>query len=442
MHITVIGTGYVGLVAGAGLADFGMHVICIDKDESKIEALEQGEIPFYEPGLKELVERNVKNGRLTFGTELAPAVKQSLVIFIAVGTPSDGQGGVDLTFVKAVAEELAETVDEYKVVVTKSTVPVGTNRWIQEIINKNTPAEINVDVVSNPEFLREGAAVEDFMRPNRVVLGSESQQALAIVKDIYRPLYLIETPFVVTGLETAEMIKYASNAFLATKISFINEIANLCEAVGADVHQVAKAMGLDRRIGPKFLHPGPGFGGSCFPKDTEALARLGRDYDSPMQIVETVISVNEAQKMRMVDKIESLAGDLKSKRIAILGLSFKPNTSDVRESPAITIVGELLARGAHVAAYDPAAEDEFKRIFSTEQIDYRPNAYEAAEGSDAVVVVTEWNEFRNLDLGRIKQSVKQPVLIDLRNIYDPQRMKELGFDYTSVGRPLSALKQC
>ena len=439
MHITVIGTGYVGLVAGAGLADFGMQVICIDKDESKIRALEKGEIPFYEPGLKELVDRNVNNGRLTFGTELEPAIKQSLVIFIAVGTPSDGQGGVDLTFVQAVAEELAGNVDEYKVVVTKSTVPVGTNRWIQEIINKNTDADVHVDVVSNPEFLREGAAVEDFMRPNRVVLGSESQQALAIVKDIYRPLYLIETPFVITGLETAEMIKYASNAFLATKISFINEVANLCEAVGADVHQVAKAMGLDRRIGPKFLHPGPGFGGSCFPKDTEALARLGQDYNSPMRIVETVISVNQAQKLRMVDKIETLLGDLKSKRIAVLGLSFKPNTSDVRESPAITIIGELLARGASVAAYDPAAQKEFQRIYSAEQIDYKSNPYEAADKADAVVVVTEWNEFRNLDLGRIKEVAKRPVLADLRNIYDPQRMKQLGFDYTSVGRPLSAL---
>ncbi len=439
MHITVIGTGYVGLVAGAGLADFGMHVICIDKDESKIRALEKGEIPFYEPGLKELVDRNVQNGRLTFGTELVPAVKQSLVIFIAVGTPSDGQGGVDLTFVKAVAEELAESVDEYKVIVTKSTVPVGTNRWIQEIINNNTPPDVHVDVVSNPEFLREGAAVEDFMRPNRVVLGSESQQALAIVKDIYRPLYLIETPFVITGLETAEMIKYASNAFLATKISFINEVANLCEAVGADVHQVAKAMGLDRRIGPKFLHPGPGFGGSCFPKDTEALARLGQDHNSPMRIVETVISVNQAQKMRMVDKIESLLGNLDSKRIAVLGLSFKPNTSDVRESPAITIVGELLARGASVAAYDPAAQKEFQRIYGVEQIDYKANPYEAAEKADAVVVVTEWNEFRNLDLSRLKKASKQPVLVDLRNIYDPQRMKQLGFVYTSVGRPLAAL---
>ena len=441
MHITVIGTGYVGLVAGAGLADFGMHVICIDKDKAKIDSLEKGEIPFYEPGLKELVDRNVQNGRLTFSTELAPAIKQSLVIFIAVGTPSDGQGGVDLTYVKAVAEELGELVDEYKVVVTKSTVPVGTNRWIQEIINNKTPSDIKIDIVSNPEFLREGAAVEDFMRPNRVVLGSESQQALAIVKDIYRPLYLIETPFVITGLETAEMIKYASNAFLATKISFINEVANLCEAVGADVHQVAKAMGLDKRIGPKFLHPGPGFGGSCFPKDTEAMARLGQDYQSPMRIVETVIEVNHAQKMRMVDKIENALGDLTSKKIAILGLSFKPNTSDVRESPAITIIGELLARKAKVAAYDPAAMEEFKRIFPEGKIEYKTGPYEAAEGADALVVVTEWNEFRNLDLNRIKKSLNQPVLIDLRNIYDPRRMKELGFDYSSVGRPLKALQQ-
>ncbi len=435
MHITVVGTGYVGLVAGAGLADFGMQVICVDKVEEKIESLENGVIPFYEPGLKELVDRNVANGRLAFSTDLASAVRQSLVVFIAVGTPSDGKGGVDLTAVKAVAQELANHINDYKVIVTKSTVPVGTNRWIKELIDSTKQSQAEVDVVSNPEFLREGSAVEDFMRPNRVVLGSESQRALAIVKDIYRPLYLIETPFIETNLETAEMIKYASNAFLATKISFINEVANLCEKVGADVHQVAKCMGLDRRIGPKFLHPGPGFGGSCFPKDTEAFARLGRDYECPQRIVEAVIEVNNSQKLRMVDKMErALGGDMSGKTVAVLGLSFKPNTSDIRESPALTLVGEMLARGVSVRAYDPAAMDEFKKVFSEDKLYYATDAYDAAKDADAVAVVTEWNEFRNLDLPRIKEIMATPVLVDLRNVYDPSKVRALGFDYDCVGR--------
>lgn len=437
MHITVIGTGYVGLVAGAGLADFGMHVICVDKDPEKIGMLERGRIPFFEPGLKELVERHVANGRLSFSTELAPAVAQSLVIFIAVGTPSDGEGGVDLSAVKAVALELANILDDYKVVVTKSTVPVGTNRWIKSLIMENrVNAEADVDVVSNPEFLREGAAVEDFMRPNRVVIGSDSQRAIAIVKDIYRPLYLIETPFVITNLETAEMIKYAANSFLATKISFINEVANLCERVGADVHQVAKAMGLDRRIGPKFLHPGPGFGGSCFPKDTKAFARIGQEHGTPLSIVNAVIAVNEAQRLRMVNKVESmLDGEVQGKDVAVLGLSFKPNTSDVRESPAITLIGELLKKGARVRAYDPVAEEEFQRYFASSEVTYAPDPYEASAGAEVVVVVTEWNEFRNLDLERLKDVMARPVLVDLRNIYDPMRLKELGFQYDCVGRP-------
>ncbi len=444
MHITVIGSGYVGLVAGAGLADFGMQVICVDNDPRKIEMLEQGQIPFFEPGLKELVERHTANGRLSFSTELAPAVAQSLVVFIAVGTPSDGKGGVDLTAVKAVAMELAETVDDYKVLVTKSTVPVGTNRWIKSIVTencKNRSAEI--DIVSNPEFLREGAAVEDFMRPNRVVLGSDSQRAIAILKDVYRPLYLIETPFVITNLETAEMIKYASNSFLATKISFINEVANLCEKVGADVHQVAKAMGLDRRIGPKFLHPGPGFGGSCFPKDTEAFARIGQDHKSPLNIVDAVISVNQAQRLRMVDKVTAiLDGDVAGKKIAILGLSFKPNTSDTRESPAITLVGELLRKGAEIRAYDPAAMDEFKKLFSTDEITYTMDPYETAKGADVLVVVTEWNEFRNLDMEKVKEVMAKPAMVDLRNIYDPARIRELGFRYDCVGRNATGAPMC
>ncbi len=437
MHITVIGTGYVGLVAGAGLADFGMQVICVDKDGGKITGLREGRIPFYEPGLKELVERNVACGRLSFSSDLAPAVEQSLAIFIGVGTPSDGQGGVDLSAVEAVALELADTIADYKVIVTKSTVPVGTNRWIKAIIDDRKRNPVEVDIVSNPEFLREGSAVEDFMRPNRVVLGSDSQKALAIVKDIYRPLYLIETPFVITGIETAEMIKYASNAFLATKISFINEVANLCEEVGADVHMVAKAMGLDKRIGPKFLHPGPGFGGSCFPKDTEAFVRLGREYSSPLRIVEAVMEVNESQKARMVGKITGLlGGEVSGSRIAVLGLSFKPNTSDIRESPAITVVRELLARGAEVASYDPEAMEEFARLFGSDVVEYASNPYEAAEGANAVAVVTEWNEFRNLDLARIKRGMAEPfALADLRNVYDPATVRSLGFRYDSVGRP-------
>lgn len=435
MHITVVGTGYVGLVAGAGLADFGMHVICVDKIQEKIDILNSGEIPFYEPGLKELVDRNVANKRLSFSTDLRSAVEQSLAIFIAVGTPSDEKGRADLSAVEELAHDLAQIVNDYKVIVTKSTVPVGTNRWIKSIIDKEKKNPVEIDIVSNPEFLREGSAVEDFMRPNRVVLGADSQRALAIVKDIYRPLYLIETPFVITGLETAEMIKYASNAFLATKISFINEIANLCEAVGADVHQVAKAMGLDRRIGPKFLHPGPGFGGSCFPKDTLALAQLGRDYESPIRIVETVIEVNNAQKERMVEKIVNLLdGDVKDKTIALLGLSFKPNTSDIREAPSITIVKRLLDRGAKIRAYDPVAIDEFKKLFPETLITYCEDAYSTAEGADVVVIVTEWNEFRNLDLKRIKDVVKKPNLADLRNVYDPIKVKKLGFKYTCVGR--------
>jgi UDPglucose 6-dehydrogenase len=436
MHITVIGTGYVGLVAGAGLADFGMHVICVDKDPAKIETLKGGSIPFYEPGLKELVDRNVQNGRLSFSTDLVSAVDQSLVIFLAVGTPSDGHGGVDLSFVQGVALELAEIMVDYKLIVTKSTVPVGTNRWMKSLIDERKKYPVEIDVLSNPEFLREGSAVEDFMRPNRVILGGDSQRAIAIAKDIYRPLYLIETAFVVTGLETAEMIKYASNAFLATKISFINEVANLCESVGADVHHVAKAMGLDGRIGSKFLHPGPGFGGSCFPKDTEAFAKLGRDYGSALRIVEAVISVNTDQKERMVRKVEAaLGGQVAGKKVGILGLSFKPNTSDIRESPAITLVGELLAKGAEIAAFDPAAMGEFQRLFGEDRLRYCQDPYQVVEGARVLVVVTEWNEFRNLDLTRAKELMSEPVLIDLRNVYEPARVRAMGFRYEGVGRP-------
>ncbi|MDP3028500.1 MAG: UDP-glucose/GDP-mannose dehydrogenase family protein [Deltaproteobacteria bacterium] len=435
MHITVIGTGYVGLVSGAGLADFGLQVICVDQDKDKIKRLKKGEIPFYEPGLEELVAKNVKNGRLSFTTDMKTSVRQSLVIFIAVGTPDDGQGQPDLSQVEAVARELAEAIDDYKVIVIKSTVPVGTNRWIKEVISAAGGKKgIKVDVVSNPEFLREGAAIEDFMRPNRVVLGSDSAEALAVVKDIYRPLYLIETPFVITGLETAELIKYASNAFLATKISFINEVANLCEKVGADVHHVAKAMGLDGRIGPKFLHPGPGYGGSCFPKDTLALVHLGRKLGSPLSIVEAVIEVNQRQRARMVNKIETALGSLKGKTVGVLGLTFKPNTSDVRESPAIDIVRILLEKGAKVKAYDPAGVDEFKKAVTGRNLSFCQDAYEAAKGADALVFLTEWNELRNLDLKKLRKIIAQPLILDLRNIYDSGKMRELGYTYIGVGR--------
>ncbi|TET54133.1 MAG: UDP-glucose/GDP-mannose dehydrogenase family protein, partial [Desulfobacteraceae bacterium] len=399
--------------------------------------LNRGEIPFYEPGLEELVERNVKNGRLSFTTDLKMAVENSLVIFVAVGTPDDGQGKTDLSQVEDVAKRLAQAIDDYKVIVMKSTVPVGTNRWFKEMIQANLKKDIAVDVVSNPEFLREGSAIEDFMRPNRVVLGSDSAQALAIVKDIYRVLYLIEAPFVSTNLETAELIKYASNAFLATKISFINEVANICEKVGADVHDVARAMGLDKRIGPKFLHSGPGYGGSCFPKDTLAFADLGKTLGSPASIVEAVIAVNRSQRARMITKIENAIGPLDGKVVGVLGLTFKPNTSDVRESPALDIVKALLNQGAQIRAYDPAGMDEFQKVVNDEKISYWKNAYEAARGAEALVFLTEWNEFRNLDLKKLKEALTKPVILDLRNIYEPERVTDLGFKYMGVGRGIT-----
>lgn len=441
MHITVIGTGYVGLVAGAGLADFGMDVICVDKDASKIEMLNQGRLPFYEPGLKELVERNFQNGRLSFSTDLKAAVERSLVIFLGVGTPSDGDGDVDLSAVQEVAMDIAKYLNDYKVIVTKSTVPVGTNRWLKSLIDEHKTVEVDVDVVSNPEFLREGAAVEDFMRPNRLVLGSDSPKALAIVKDIYRPLYLIETPFVETTLETAEMIKYASNAFLATKISFINEVANLCEKVGADVHAVAKAMGLDGRIGPKFLHPGPGYGGSCFPKDTQAFALMARRHGTRLHIVDAVIEVNARQRANTLLKLKNaLGGSLKNRIVAILGLSFKPNTSDIREAPSIFLVKALLEHGAIVRCYDPSAMEEFKRLYSEDTVYYASNPYDAAEGAIALVILTEWNEFRNLDMQEIRRVMANKegasVILDMRNIYDPAKMVAMGFRYDCVGRPV------
>ena len=437
MNITMIGTGYVGLVSGAGLADFGMTVICVDKDQERIQKLHKGEILFYEPGLEALVQRNLKNGRLSFDSNLKTAVDRSLVIFVAVGTPGNGQGYTDLSQVEEVAKSLGEIIDDYKVLVIKSTVPVGTNKWFKNIVQKKLKKGINIDIVSNPEFLREGSAIEDFMRPDRVVIGADSTRALAIMKDIYRSLYLIETPFVFTNLETAELIKYASNAFLATKISFINEVANICEKVGADVHQVAKARGLDKRIGSKFLHPGPGFGGSCFPKDTHAFAYLGKKVGSPVNIVESVIKVNQNQRGVMVEKIEKAVGPLEGKMIGILGLAFKPNTSDVRESPAIDIIQALLQKGAKVKAYDPEGIDEFKKAVNSINLTYGMDAYSVVKGVDVLVILTEWNEFRNLDLKEVKKLMAQPLIVDLRNIYEPERMSELGYQYIGVGRGTS-----
>ena len=433
MHVGVIGTGYVGLVTGACFAEFGVAVTCIDKDEKKIKALKKGEIPFYEPGLDDLVKKNVKNGRLRFSTRIQDAVDSSLVIFIAVGTPPRGDGSADMRYVEAVAEEIAQSIRGYKVIVTKSTVPVGTGARLRKIISRKLKEQVDFDIVSNPEFLREGSAIEDFMRPNRVIIGASSQQAIAIMKDLYGPLYLIETPFVITNIETAELIKYASNSFLAVKISFINEMANLCDRVGADVHMVAKGMGLDHRIGSKFLHPGPGYGGSCFPKDTRALLTIAKNHDAEVGVVSAAVEANERQKQMAVEKIRSGMGELKGKTVAVLGLSFKPNTNDMREAPSIFIIEHLLKAKAKVKAYDPIAMDDAKDIFK-DTIRYAKDPYECMKGADAVVIVTEWNELRNLELMKIKALLKTPYFFDLRNIYEPAKMKKLGFKYFCVGR--------
>lgn len=433
MNIAVIGTGYVGLVSGACFAEFGVKVTCVDKEKQKIDLLKKGLISIYEPGLEALVKKNMNEGRLLFTTEVAEAVKGALVIFIAVGTPPKEDGHADLSYIENVAENIAEHMDGYKVIVTKSTVPVGTGDCLREIIGRRLKESYDFDVVSNPEFLREGSAIEDFLRPNRVVIGCKSQQAIAILRDLYRPLYLIETPMVITDIKTAEMIKYAANAFLATKISYINEIANLCEKLGTNVQTVAKAMGLDGRIGGKFLHPGPGFGGSCFPKDVLALAQMSKQVGYDFQLLNSVIEVNRDQRDRMVVKIEGLLGDLHGKRIAFLGLAFKPNTDDIRESPAVTILQEVQKRGGHVIAYDPASMDLAKKVLT--KVDFASDPYQAAEGADAVVLATEWNPFRNLDLPRLREAMRQPVFLDLRNVYDPARMVAEGFRYDSVGRP-------
>jgi UDPglucose 6-dehydrogenase len=434
MNICVVGTGYVGLVTGACFAEFGNPVTCVDNDVSKIEKLEQGVMPIYEPGLDDVVERNVKAGRLKFSTDLEGSVRESLVVFIAVGTPQGDDGRADLSFVRDVAKTVAENLNSYKVVVTKSTVPAGTGKMIRSIIEEHMGERHPFSVASNPEFLREGSAIEDFMRPNRVVLGTEDEQSAAILRDLYRPLYLIETPIVVTDVITAEMIKYASNAFLATKISFINEMANLCEATGADVHGVAKGMGLDRRIGSKFLHPGPGYGGSCFPKDTRAIVEVARDHGVKLQIVDAVIGVNDARPPQMVEKIrQAVGGELKDKTIGLLGLTFKPNTDDLRESPAMAILDQLVDEGARVRAFDPIA---LSIVSETPKagVDYCEDEYEVAKGSDALVIATEWNQFRGLDMNRLKELLSSPTVIDLRNVYEPERMRERGFDYVGVGR--------
>lgn len=441
MHVGIIGAGYVGLVTGACFAEFGVFVTCGDKDQAKIRSLEKGVVPFYEPGLEELVKRNIQQERLMFTRKIEKVVRSSLVLFIAVGTPRRGDGSADMQHVESVAKEIARHMDGYKVIVTKSTVPVGTGERIRKIISENLKERIDFDIVSNPEFLREGSALEDFMRPNRVVLGARNQQAVAIMQDLYKPLYLIETPFIVTDVETAELIKYASNSFLATKISFVNELANLCEKVGADVHVVAKGMGLDRRIGPKFLHPGPGYGGSCLPKDTNALLRMAEEHGIDLRVVNAAVMANEKQKEIMIRKIRSELGTLKGKTIAMLGISFKPNTDDVREAPSLYIMQTLLEDGAKIRAYDPAVKNReaLARSTSSPQINYRGirfcrNAYDAAKGADALILVTEWNQFRNLDLGRMKKLLKKPYFFDLRNVYEPRKLRAEGFLYSCVGR--------
>lgn len=431
MRVAMIGTGYVGLVSGACLSEFGHDVICVDKDAGKIAALKAGKIPIFEPGLDEVVAANVKAGRLSFTDGLADAVKQADAVFIAVGTPSRrGDGHADLSFVFAAAEEVARTMDGYTVVITKSTVPVGTSRKVEEVIRKARP-DAQCDVVSNPEFLREGSAIGDFRRPDRVVVGCDTERAREVLTEIYRPLYLNETPILFTSRESSELIKYAANAFLATKITFINEMADICEKVGADVQDVARGMGLDGRIGNKFLHAGPGFGGSCFPKDTLALLKTSQEIGATTRIVEAVVAVNNQRKVGMAEKVEAAFGDVAGKTIAVLGLTFKPNTDDMRDAPSLVIVPRLQAKGARVRAYDPEGMAEAHKLL---QIETCASAYETLKDADGMIILTEWNEFRALDLQRVKALLKTPLMIDLRNIYRADQMAEAGFTYVSVGR--------
>jgi UDPglucose 6-dehydrogenase len=434
MKIGIIGTGYVGLVSGTCFSEFGNIVVCVDKDESKIKALKEGKMPIYEPGLERMVKDNMETGRLSFTTEIKKATEGAEAVFIAVGTPTSrrGDGYADLSYVYEAAKDLAPYIKKYVVVIDKSTVPVGTAKEVKRIIKETNP-EADFDVASNPEFLREGAAIDDFMRPDRVVIGVENERAAQVLRNLYKPLYLIETPIVITSPPTAELIKYASNAFLATKISFINEMANLCEKVDADGIALSKAMGLDKRIGPKFLHPGPGYGGSCFPKDTLALMRTAQECGSPSRIIETVVEVNSAQKARMVRKIRrALGGSEAGKIIAVLGLTFKPETDDMRDAAALTILPALVEKGAKIKAHDPHGMEAAKILMP--EVEYTNNPYEACDGADCVVILTEWNEYRSLDIDKIKKLLKNPVFIDLRNVYDPEMLKEKGFKYAGVGR--------
>jgi UDPglucose 6-dehydrogenase len=433
MKIAMVGTGYVGLVSGACFSEFGWEVVCVDTDAAKIAMLEEGRMPIYEPGLDDLVERNVAAGRLTFTTDLAAAVSGAAAVFIAVGTPSRrGDGHADLSYVFQAAEDIARAVDGHTVVVTKSTVPVGTGREVLQRIRAVRP-DAEIDIASNPEFLREGSAIEDFMRPDRVVIGTDWERAREVVANLYRPLFLRDTPIVQTSLESAELIKYAANTFLATKITFINEFADLCEKVGADVQDVAKGIGLDGRIGSKFLHAGPGYGGSCFPKDTEALVRSAQAAEAPITIVERVIEVNNSRKEAMARKIiDACDGDVAGRTIAVLGLTFKPNTDDMRDSPSLVIVPRLIEAGATVRAFDPVGMEEAKKLMDGPV--WCHDAYDAMKGADAVTIVTEWNEFRALDLARAKKLLKRPLMVDLRNVYRPDAMGAAGFDYVSIGR--------
>jgi len=432
MNICVVGSGYVGLVTGACLADFGIHVRGVDKDAAKVAALNSGEIPIYEPGLRTLVRKNMDEGRLTFSTDLGPAIEACEGVFIAVGTPSLPGGAADLTFVRQVAQSIGEHLNGYKVVITKSTVPIGTGQMVEETIRAASGGRHEFAVVSNPEFLREGSAIEDFMRPDRVIVGSKDQRAIDMMLDIYSPLYVADVPFVITDVESAELIKYASNGFLATKISFINEVAALCEALGADVEVVAKGMGLDNRIGPKFLRSGPGFGGSCFPKDTRAVAQIARDSGLRFHIIEAVLEANELTKKRMVEKVEQTLGGVAGKTLAVLGLAFKPDTDDIRESPAMEIATVLAERGAVLRCFDPEAMEEARAVLP--DVTYCDNAYEAAQDAEAVLILTEWNQFRKLEMGRLKGALSHPLIIDLRNIYEPEKVRSAGFRYVSLGR--------
>ncbi len=434
MKLAVVGTGYVGLVTGVCFADFGHDVICVDQDAAKIEALSRGEVPIFEPGLDELLATNAASGRLTFTTDLAASVAEAQVVFIAVGTPSRrGDGHADLSFVHAAAREVAAAISGFTVIVTKSTVPVGTGDEVERIVRSVKP-DADVAIVSNPEFLREGAAIEDFKRPDRIIVGLDDERAMAVMSEVYRPLYLNQAPLVFTDRRTAEITKYAANAFLAMKITFINEIADLCEAAGADVQEVARGIGLDNRIGSKFLHAGPGFGGSCFPKDTAALVRIGQDFGSPMRLVETTVRVNEERKRVMAQKvIAACGGRVDGATIGILGLTFKPNTDDMREAPSIEIIAELQKAGARIVAFDPQGMKAAAAV--TRGVTFADNAYEVARDAVAVVLVTEWNAFRSLDLERLKSVMKRAVFVDLRNVYPPEEMRRHGFSYTSIGRP-------